>query len=161
MISSTVAVEELNAFILPGISSFTDLFLMPLSEVHQYCWLGTSLLYCLQIVCFGDQSAISIDKKGVGFSASLTEVIQSCREFLWVAGLLLNLTTEVVSYLGGSPQPMNFLRFARIVLVCTLSVLQSQVFGILYARHSYCILYHTLLTIFSYKERSTIIMLMT
>jgi hypothetical protein len=43
---------------------------MPLSEVHQHCWvmqlcrLGTSLLCCLQIVCFGDQSAISIDKKG-------------------------------------------------------------------------------------------------
>jgi hypothetical protein len=50
MISSTVAVEELNAFILPGIFSFTDLFLMPLSEVHQY-WLVGYFIVVLSSNC--------------------------------------------------------------------------------------------------------------
>ncbi len=69
----------------------------------------------------------------MGFSASLTEVIQSCREFLCVIGLLLNLTTEVVDYLGRCERLSStheFFKVCKDVLVCTLSMLQSEVFGI-------------------------------
>jgi len=59
----------------------------------------------------------------------------------------------------GSPQPMNFLRFARMSLSALFQCFNLKSLG--YADHIYCILYHTLLTIFSYKERSTIIMLTT
>ncbi len=114
-----------------------------------------SLLRYLQIV--GLEINLQFPQmKRVGFSASLTELTQSCREFLWLASFLLHLTTQVVSYLRRCKRLFTTHEFFKVCKnmsfhsVCTLSVLQSQVFGL---RLSYCILYPTLLAIFSYKRK--------
>ncbi len=117
MISSTVAVEELNAFILSGNSSFTglvpDAFVRSASTL-----LGDAIVQVGYIIVVLSSNCL--------FWRSICNFHR-----------LLNLTTEVDSYLGRCKRLFSTHEFFTVCnnmsfhSVSTLSVLQSQVFDLI------------------------------